>query len=98
MDVIALIKRDHDEVADLFDHLVVIAANGRHCDEAARIACRLVAAVRIHCRAEERVLYEALRTASSALKAFALAGPALAISTRRSTSYSFAAPATTSIG
>ena len=75
MDIIALIKRDHDEVADLFDHLVVLVRDERHHDEAARIACRLVAAARIHARAEERIVYEALRTASAPLKAFSLAGP-----------------------
>src|SRR5215204_3673632 len=75
MDIIALIKRDHDEVADLFDHLVVLARADRHSDEAARIAARLVAVSRIHARAEERVVYETLRSASAKLKWFALAGP-----------------------
>jgi len=73
MDVVDLIKRDHDEVADLFDHLVVLARDDRHADETARVACRLVALARIHARAEERVVYEALR--SGPLKTFALAGP-----------------------
>jgi hypothetical protein len=70
-----LIKRDHDEIADLFDHLVVVSRDDRRADEAARIAVRLVALVRLHSRAEETVLYEALRSASPGLKAFALAGP-----------------------
>lgn len=75
MTIVELIQRDHDEVADLFDHLVVLARDDRRAEEAARIAARLVAHVRIHARAEERVLYEALRTALPPLKAFALAGP-----------------------
>lgn len=74
MDIADLIKRDHDEVADLFDRLVVLARDERHADEAARIACRLVVLARIHARAEERVVYEALRSVPK-LNWFALAGP-----------------------
>jgi hypothetical protein len=74
MTIVDLIKREHDEVADLFDHLVVLARDARHAGEAARIAARLVGLVRVHSRAEERVFYEALRTHSE-LKGFALAGP-----------------------
>ena len=74
MTIVDLIKREHDEVADLFDHLVVLARDDRHAAEAARVAARLVGLVRVHSRAEERVFYEALRTHSQ-LKAFALAGP-----------------------
>jgi hypothetical protein len=74
MTIVELIKHEHDEVADLFDHLVVLARDARHADEAARTAARLVGLSRVHCRAEERVFYEALRTHSQ-LKAFALAGP-----------------------
>jgi hypothetical protein len=75
MTIVELIRRDHDEVADLFDHLAVLARDGRRADEAARIASRLVAVVRVHCRAEERVLYRALRTSVPALCTFGLAGP-----------------------
>lgn len=74
MTIVDLIKREHDEVADLFDHLLVLARHDRHAAEAGRIAARLVGLARIHSRAEERVFYEALRTHSQ-LKAFALAGP-----------------------
>jgi hypothetical protein len=74
MTIVDLIKREHDEVADLFDHLVVLVRDDRHAAEAARIAARLVGLVRVHSRAEERVFYEALRTHPQ-LKAFALAGP-----------------------
>ncbi|HSD87022.1 MAG TPA: hemerythrin domain-containing protein [Kofleriaceae bacterium] len=75
MTVIDLIKREHDEMADLFDHLSVLARDNRRNEEAARIATRLVAVVRIHAHAEEHVVYEALRTMGSQLKTFALAGP-----------------------
>jgi hypothetical protein len=75
MTIVDLIKRDHDDVADMFDHLVVLARDGRRIEECCRVAARLVAAVRIHSRAEERVLYEVLRSSGPALKAFALAGP-----------------------
>lgn len=75
MNVIAQIKYEHDEVADMFDHLVVLARDARHSDEAARIAARLVALVRIHADAEERVVYQVLRTLTPALKVFALGGP-----------------------
>jgi hypothetical protein len=75
MTIVELIKREHDEMADLFDHLVVLARDHRRGSEAARIAARLVALVRVHSRAEERVVYEMLRTTSAQLKAFALAGP-----------------------
>jgi hypothetical protein len=74
MTIVDLIKREHDEVADLFDHLIVLARDDRHAAEATRVAARLVGLVRVHSRAEERVFYEALRTHSQ-LKAFALAGP-----------------------
>jgi len=75
MTIVDLIKREHDEMADLFDHLVVLARDDRHAAEAARIAARLVGLVRVHSRAEERVFYEALRTQTAPLRAFALAGP-----------------------
>jgi hypothetical protein len=75
MTIVELIQRDHDEVADLFDHLVVLARDGRRAEEAVRIASRLVAVVRVHGRAEEVVLYGALRTRVPALATFGLAGP-----------------------
>jgi Hemerythrin HHE cation binding domain len=75
MTIVELIKREHDEVADLFDHLGVLARDQRHAAAATRTAARLVALVRVHSRAEERVFYEALRTRTPQLKAFALAGP-----------------------
>jgi hemerythrin-like domain-containing protein len=71
----SLIKQEHDEVADLFDQLAVLSRDNRRRDEVARTAARLVALVRIHVCAEERVFYEALRTRSAQLKSFSLAGP-----------------------
>jgi hypothetical protein len=73
--IISLIVQEHDELADLFDHLAVLAGDDRYTEETARQAARLVALARIHERAEERVLYEALRTAAPPLKVFALGGP-----------------------
>jgi hypothetical protein len=75
MTIVDLIKREHDEMADLFDHLLVLARDSRHAAEAVRVAARLVVAVRVHARAEETVFYEALRTRSPELKWFALGGP-----------------------
>jgi hypothetical protein len=75
MTIVELIKREHDEMADLFDHLGVLARDQRHAAAVTRTAARLVALVRVHSRAEERVFYEALRTRTPQLKAFALAGP-----------------------
>ena len=74
MNIIELIKHEHDEVADLFDHLVVLARDHRRTSEVTRTAARLVAHTRMHACAEERVVYEALRSRPQ-LKAFALAGP-----------------------
>jgi hypothetical protein len=75
VDIVDLIKRDHDEISDLFERLAVLAVDGRRPDEVARIVSRLVIAVRVHSRAEERVVYELLRTQVPVLKSFALAGP-----------------------
>ncbi|HEX5059361.1 MAG TPA: hemerythrin domain-containing protein [Kofleriaceae bacterium] len=75
MSIIELIKREHDEVGYLFDHLLALARDHRHANAAARCAARLVTLVRVHSHAEERVFYEALRTKTPELKAFALAGP-----------------------
>lgn len=75
MNIVELIKHEHDEVADLFDHLVVLARDHRRGAAASRTAARLVAMIRVHACAEERVVYEALRTQAAPLKAFALAGP-----------------------
>src|SRR5262249_25522989 len=60
----------------LFAELALVARDDRRGGGAAvRLCGRLVVAARVHARAEERVLYEALRTCPGPLKAFALAGP-----------------------
>lgn len=69
-----LIARDHDEIADLFEQLAVLARGDRGPEEAERIAARLVLAAHVHSRAEEHVLYDVLRGVPQ-LKSFALAGP-----------------------
>jgi hypothetical protein len=73
--VVELVTRDHDEIAALFARLAELAGDDHRHPEPLRIAARLVAAVRTHVLAEEHVVYEALRTASPELRAFALAGP-----------------------
>ena len=70
-----LLRRDHDAIAELFDQLAAIAGLPRYSSQIARIAPRLVATVRIHERAEERVVYDALLLHPGPLKSFALAGP-----------------------
>ena len=75
MTIVQLLKRDHDDLADLFDQLAGHARDDRTRREAAPTAARLVALAKIHARAEERVVYEVMKTAGTRLKAFALAGP-----------------------
>jgi len=75
VNVLELIQHDHDEVAGIFDELAIAARHDRRTDEAARLSARLVAVARIHARAEERVVYDVMRTSIAPLKAFALAGP-----------------------
>lgn len=75
MDIVELIRRDHDELAEMFDELAQIARDDRRGNGTVRLCGRLVTAARLHARAEERVFYEVLRTCPGPLKAFALAGP-----------------------
>jgi hypothetical protein len=75
MDIIDLIKRDHDEVEALFEELAQVARDDRRGSGTVRLCGRLVVAARVHSRTEERVLYEVLKTCPGPLKAFALAGP-----------------------
>jgi hypothetical protein len=75
MSIVDHIKREHDEIVELFDRLAALARDPRKADEAARTTARLVASVRVHSRAEERVFYEALHAHSGPLKSFALAAP-----------------------
>jgi hypothetical protein len=76
MDIVVLIRRDHDEIAQLFERVGDIARERCRGGAAAGRACaELVIAARVHTRAEERVLYEALRRHGGPLLAFALAAP-----------------------
>jgi len=75
MDIIDLIRRDHDEVDALFAELGQVARDDRRGGSAVRLCGELVVAARVHSRAEERVLYELLKTYPGPLKGFALAGP-----------------------
>jgi hypothetical protein len=75
MDIVDLIRRDHDEVAELFVHLAEVAGDDRRTSGAVRTCAQLVVAARVHSRAEERIVYEVLKTHGGPLKAFALAGP-----------------------
>lgn len=75
MDILELITADHDEVADLIDRLASIADAGARTREAMELARRLAVALKTHARAEERVLYEAIRAGSSDLALVALEEP-----------------------
>lgn len=74
MGVCEVIKSDHEEIALLFDQLAPLA-DDLHAKEAMRLAARLAITVKTHALAEQRVVYEALRTAGSELAACALEGP-----------------------
>jgi hypothetical protein len=75
MDIIELITADHDEATDIFDALALLAADDRRTSEAMRLAVRLAVTLKTHAKAEEKVLYEAIRTASVELADFAIEGP-----------------------
>ncbi len=74
MDIIDVIRHDHDEIDALFAELAQVARDDRRGNGVVRLCGQLVVAARVHARAEERVLYEVLRTCPGPLKAFALAG------------------------
>jgi hypothetical protein len=74
MDIFKCIKADHDEAADLFAALADLAADDQRTSDAMRIAVRLVIALKIHARAEERVVYPAMRSGGPRLVAFAREG------------------------
>ena len=75
MDIIETIKADHDEAAELIDQLEPVASDDARTSEAMRIAVRLAVTLKTHAKAEERVLYEAMRTASPKLAELAREGP-----------------------
>src|SRR5688500_13934658 len=75
MDIIELITADHDEAAKLIEELDQLAANDSRTSEAMRIAFKLAVALKTHAKAEERILYESMRTATPQLAELALEGP-----------------------
>lgn len=75
MDIIDLITADHDETAGLIAELAQFAADDARTSEAMRIAVKLAVGLKVHAKAEERVLYEAMRTATPQLAGLALEGP-----------------------
>jgi hypothetical protein len=75
MDIIEAIKADHDEVAGLIEQLEAIAADDARTSEAMRLAVRLAIALKTHSKAEERILYEAMKTSTQELADLALEGP-----------------------
>jgi len=75
MKVEAVIASDHREIVDLFDDLAPLAGDDRRAAEAMRLTTKLAVALRTLGLAEEKVLYEVIRTASAQLAACALEGP-----------------------
>ena len=75
MDIIEIIKSDHDAALELFDKLEPIAADDARTSEAMRLAVQLAVTIKTHAKAEEKVLYEVMRTASLELGELALEGP-----------------------
>lgn len=77
MGISEAIASDHAEIVALFDELASIAGDGRHQARATRLAMRLAITLKTHALAEQRVLYEALRTANAPLAAYAREAPHL---------------------
>lgn len=75
MDIIELIKADHAEITQLISQLDGMAADDLRAGEAMRLAVRIAVTIKIHAKAEERVFYEAIHTASPQLRELALEAP-----------------------
>lgn len=75
MDIIEVITADHDETATLIEELEQLAADDSRTSEAMRIAVKLAVGLKTHAKAEERILYEAMRTSTPKLAELALEGP-----------------------
>ena len=75
MDIIEVITADHAAAAELFGELDGVARDDRRTSDAMHLVVRLTVAIKVHCHAEEHVLYEAMRTANSQLAELALEGP-----------------------
>ncbi len=74
MDIFTCITGDHDEAAELFAELGGLARDDRRTSDAMRAAVRLAIALKIHARAEERVVYQAMQCDDPRLAAFAREG------------------------
>ena len=70
-----VITQDHREIAALFDELAPLAGDDRRTAEAMRVVAKLAVALKTHGLAEEKVVYEVIRTANDRLAACALEGP-----------------------
>ena len=75
MDIIEGITADHDDAVALIEKLDQIAADDARTSEAMRLAFRLAVGLKTHAKAEERVLYDAMRTSTPQLAELALEGP-----------------------
>jgi hypothetical protein len=75
MDIIETITADHDDTARLIETLDRIAGDDARTSEAMRLAFKLAVGLKTHAKAEERVLYEAMRSSTARLAEFALEGP-----------------------
>lgn len=75
MDIIEVITADHDEAAKLIEELEQLAADDSRTSEAMRLAVKLAVGLKTHAKAEERILYESMRTATPKLAELALEGP-----------------------
>ena len=75
MDIIEVITSDHAAAAALFGELEGLALDDRRTSDAMHLVVRLTVALKVHCHAEEHVLYEAVRTSNRQLAELALEGP-----------------------
>ena len=75
MDIIEVITSVHAAAAALFGELEGLALDDRRTSDAMHLVVRLTVALKVHCHAEEHVLYEAVRTSNRQLAELALEGP-----------------------
>lgn len=75
MDIIEVITSDHDDAARLIDELEQLVGDDSRSSEAMRTAVKLAVCMKVHAKAEERILYESMRTATPRLAELALEGP-----------------------
>src|SRR6187431_2885870 len=75
MDIIEVITTDHADALAKIRELDRLAADDARTSDAMRLAVRIAVAIKVHSKAEEKVLYEAMRTAPTPLPELALEGP-----------------------